>query len=261
MAIQTIKAPKLAPSGRRMKALVVGSGDLVRRISPSLARWRIDCEFYTSLPQLGEKIRKNRFDLVLADIQMPRLSGATAIRKLKTVSHDVTLVLLTSEAPAAVCEFLEPGVFLRSFDDLKEGDLQQMVEKSKRTAVGALRKEVPLARHVLLALHDPETGRLDAKRIAAYLGVSLSSLAVVTGRSVAAIHKAPAANSVQEALGPIARTISLLSEVFESKEHIQAWLHSPHADLGNQSPMRLILGGHADAVADMLAAALAGQPS
>jgi CheY-like chemotaxis protein len=244
----------------KLKALMVGSGDLVRRMSPSLKLWNIDGTLCTSLPQIREKIRNNPVDLVLADMEMPRLSGAAAIRKLKEARQDVTLVLLTSEAPAALGEFLEPGVFLCSFDDLKDGDLRKMVEKSKRT-LAAPRTAVPFGGHVVLALHDPETGRLDAKRIAGYLGVSLSSLAAVTGGSVAAIHKAPAANSVQEALGPIERTISLLSEVFQSKEHIQAWLHSAHPDLDNQIPVRMILGGQANAVADMLAAALSGQPS
>ena len=222
-----IKAPKLAPEGRPMKALVVARDGRGRRISKSLERWHIDCKLYTSLPRIREKIRKHPVDLVLADIEMPGLSGAAAIRKLKEVKGEVTLVLLTTEAPAAVGEFLEPGVFFCSFDDLKEGDLSGMVEKSKLSTLETLRTGVPLARHVLLDLHDPETGRLDAKRIAAYLGISLSSLAAVTLGSVAAIHKAPAANSLQQSLAPIARTISLLSEVFQSKAHIQAWLHSP----------------------------------
>jgi DNA-binding transcriptional ArsR family regulator len=126
---------------------------------------------------------------------------------------------------------------------------------------GRTEAKVLLAQHVVLDLHDPETGRLDAKRISAYLHIPLSSLAAVTGGSIAAIHKSPAANSLQPALSPIAQTISVLAEFLQSKEHVLAWLYSPHPDLGNQHPMRLILEGHASAVADMLRAALAGQPS
>lgn len=118
-----------------------------------------------------------------------------------------------------------------------------------------------IARHVRADLHDPKSGRLDARRIAAYLRISLSSLAAATDRSIAAIHKAPAADSLQKPLAPVAQTISMLSEILQSKEHVRVWLHSPHPDLGNQIPMSLILDGHAKAVADMLAAALAGQPS
>jgi hypothetical protein len=118
-----------------------------------------------------------------------------------------------------------------------------------------------IARHVRADLHDPKSGRLDARRIAAYLQISLSSLAAVTGRSVAAIHKAPAADSLQQPLAPMAQVISLLSAILQSKGYVRTWLHIPRPDLGNQIPMRLILEGRAGAVADMLAAALAGQQS
>ena len=118
-----------------------------------------------------------------------------------------------------------------------------------------------IASHVRADLHDPKSGRLDARRIAAYLHISLSSLAATTGRSIAAIHKAPAADSLQKPLAPVAQIISILSGILQSKERVRMWLHSPHPDLGNQIPMSLILDGHAAAVADMLAAALAGQPS
>jgi hypothetical protein len=142
--------------------------------------------------------------------------------------------------------------------------VNQVARRTKALVVvnrsrGKRRREI--ARHVRADLHDPKSGRLDARRIAAYLRISLSSLAAATGRSIAGIHKAPAADSLQQALAPVALTISLLSEILGSKEQVRTWLHSPHPDLGNQIPMRLILDGHAGAVADMLAAAMAGQPS
>lgn len=142
--------------------------------------------------------------------------------------------------------------------------MNQVARRTRALAVasGSRAKRRPeVTRHVRSDLHDPKSGRLDARRIAAYLRISLSSLAAATDRSVAGIHKAPAADSIQQALVPVALTISLLSEILESKEQVRTWLHSPHPDLGNQVPMRLILDGHAGAVADMLAAAMAGQPS
>ena len=142
--------------------------------------------------------------------------------------------------------------------------MNQVARRGKALVVvspGRGKRRHGIARHVRADLHDPKSGRLDARRIAAYLRISLSSLAAATGRSVAGIHKAPAADSLQQPLAPVALTISLLSEILESKEQVRTWLHSPHPDLGNQIPMRLILDGHAGAVADMLAAAMAGQPS
>lgn len=244
-----------------MKALVVARESRGKQISKALERQQITSRCYTSLPRFARRSERIGVDLVLADLDMPGLSGEAAIRKLKEVKHDATLVFVTAEAPAAVGEFLEPDVFFCSFDDLKEGNLRRMIGKSKLVDARAPRREVPPARHVLLDLHDPKSGRLDARRIADYLQISLSSLAAATGRSVAAIHKSPAADSLQQALAPVAQTVSLLSEFHDSKEYVRAWLHSPHPDLGGQIPMKLILEGHAVAVADMLAAAMAGQPS
>jgi len=142
--------------------------------------------------------------------------------------------------------------------------VNQVARQAKALAVANSsrgRRRHDIARHVRGDLHDPKSGRLDARRIAAYLRISLSSLAAATGRSVAGIHKAPSADSLQQPLAPVALTISLLSEILKSKEQVRTWLHSPHPDLGNQIPMKFILDGHAGAVADMLAAAMAGQPS
>lgn len=255
------EALQLHPEVRQMKALVVAREGRGKQISKALERQQIATQCYTSLPLFARRSERTGVDLVLADLEMPGLSGEASIRKLKQVKHDATLVLVTAEAPPAVGEFLEPDVFFCSFDDLKEGNLSRMIEKSKLAASRAPRRGVPLARHVLVELHDPKSGRLDARRIADYLQISLSSLAAPTGRSVAGIHKSPAADSLQQALSPLAQTISLLSEILQSREHVLAWLHSPHPDLGDQTPMRLILQGHAAAVADMLAAALAGQVS
>lgn len=249
------------PGVRQMKALVVARESRGKQISKALERQQIASQCYTSLPRFARRSEKIAVDLVLADLEMPGLSGEAAIRKLKEVRHDAALVFVTGEAPAAVGEFLEPDVFFCSFEDFKGGNVRRMIEKIKLAASRAPRRHEQLARHVLADLHDPKSGRLDARRIASYLQISLSSLAAATGRSVAAIHKAPAADSLQEALAPAAQTISLLSDVLQSREQVRAWLRSPHPDLGNRIPMRLIQEGHAGAVADMLAAALAGQPS
>jgi len=84
-------------------------------------------------------------------------------------------------------------------------------------------------------------------------------LTAATGTSVTAIHKAPAADSLQKGLAPVARTISMLSDILQSKDHVRMWLDSPHPDLANRVPIRLILDGQAGVVPDMLAAVLAGQ--
>ncbi|MEK7405590.1 MAG: antitoxin Xre/MbcA/ParS toxin-binding domain-containing protein [Acidobacteriota bacterium] len=130
--------------------------------------------------------------------------------------------------------------------------------RSARTSEAAVPAINYPARRMLPILHDPSSGRLDAKRIAEYLGVPVSSLARALGKKTAAVHKSPAAASLQDELAPIARTVGILQEFLRSPEEIRAWLNSPHPDLGNETPMSLLLDGKGVGVADMLEAALAG---
>lgn len=120
---------------------------------------------------------------------------------------------------------------------------------------------VALARHLIPELHDPSSGRLDARRIADCLAVSLSTLAAAIGKKVVTVHKSPAAGALQEHLAPIERSLAILTNLLGAKSHVLAWLNSPHPDLGNRSPLSLILDGKATDVLEMLEGALEGQPS
>jgi uncharacterized protein (DUF2384 family) len=79
--------------------------------------------------------------------------------------------------------------------------------------------------------------------------------------SVAGLHKSPASVSLQGRLIPIARSLTILSQLLGSKENVRAWMNSPHPDLGGRTPIGVILEGKARAVSELLEAALAGQPS
>jgi Protein of unknown function (DUF2384) len=110
-------------------------------------------------------------------------------------------------------------------------------------------------------LHNPNSGRLDAQLIAGYLSVPLTRLAGVTGKKYASLHKTPDAPAVQDALFPIKRSLDILARVIEDRSAILAWLNSPHPDLGQRTPLQVLLEGHADAVEGMLEDAMAGMPA
>ena len=110
-------------------------------------------------------------------------------------------------------------------------------------------------------LHDPETGRLDAARIAEYLKIPLKQLAGGLGKSYSTVHKTPAAPALQPVLRSIKRILEILNQVFVNRSTALAWLNSPHPDLGQRVPLDVILEGYPDAVEDMLEAALTGTPS
>jgi hypothetical protein len=113
----------------------------------------------------------------------------------------------------------------------------------------------------LLELHDRASGRIDASKVADFLGVALPQVAAAVGVSYAAAHKTPDASSLQKGLGPIKRSLALLSRVTRNKREARAWLNNPHPDLGEKPPLEVMLSGHADAVVTLLENAIAGLPS
>ncbi len=119
----------------------------------------------------------------------------------------------------------------------------------------------PLTTVHLKDLHDPRTGRLDAGRIAAYLDIPLKKLAEALDKKYTSVHKTPAAPSLQPGLQRIKRILEILEDVLGDRGSVLAWWHSRHPDLGDRTPLDLLLEGHAGAIADMLEAALTGTPS
>ena len=110
-------------------------------------------------------------------------------------------------------------------------------------------------------LHDYETGRLDAAKVADYLRISLKQLSESLGRNYSTVHRTPAASAIQEPLRSIKRTLEILEQVFVDRSAVLAWLNSPHPDLDRRTPLQVILEGYPDAVEDMLEGALTGTSS
>jgi len=110
-------------------------------------------------------------------------------------------------------------------------------------------------------LHDPESGRIDARRIADYLHIPLVQLAPTLGRKYTTLHKTPDALAVQPDLASIKRTLEILAQVFGSPGTVRAWLNSRHPDLGGRTALSVILEGHAPIVEQMLEDAVVGQPA
>lgn len=114
---------------------------------------------------------------------------------------------------------------------------------------------------LLLGLHHVESGRLDAGRIAQFMGVSLKTLAEGLGRNYRAVHKTPDAVSLQADLQPLRRCLELLLEMVGTKEAALAWLNTPSADLSGETPIGLITTGHTQAVWALLEQVATGAPT
>lgn len=113
---------------------------------------------------------------------------------------------------------------------------------------------------VLPELHDPVTGRIDAHKLADFAGVPLKRLAEGLGLNYKAIHRNPAAESVQPALQPVKRALEILHDFFQKPGTIRVWLNTAHPDLGGGTALEAILQNNAAAVLRILENARAGVP-
>lgn len=101
------------------------------------------------------------------------------------------------------------------------------------------------------ALRDPDTGRLDAKRIAERLQISQAQIARALGMVQQTISATPSGKRLQAGLAPIARLLATLDELMEPEQQ-RMWLHTPRADLEGQTPLQYIEMGRAASVAGKL---------
>src|SRR4051812_18431688 len=79
----------------------------------------------------------------------------------------------------------------------------------------------------LAELHDPKTGRIDAQKVADFMGIALKPLAEGLGLNYKAVHRSPSASGFQEALQPVKRSLEILHEFFGAEETIRIWLNTP----------------------------------
>jgi hypothetical protein len=113
---------------------------------------------------------------------------------------------------------------------------------------------------VLPELHDKATGRIDARKLAAYMGVPLKRLADGLGLNYKAIHQNPSAGSSQAALKPVKRGMEILHQFFRTPATVRAWLNTAHPDLEGHTALEMILAGNPKAVLRILENAVAGVP-
>ena len=102
-------------------------------------------------------------------------------------------------------------------------------------------KVANVPRVILPELHDENTGRIDARKVAEFMGVPLKPLAEGLGLNYKAVHRNPSAGGFQEALRPVKRSLEILHEFFGPKETIRIWLNTPHPDLDGTTSLETIL--------------------
>ena len=109
-------------------------------------------------------------------------------------------------------------------------------------------------------LHDEATGRIDAQRVADYIGVPLKRLAEGLQLNYKTVHRRPSAEALQPLLQPVKRSLEILHEFFQKTETVRVWLNTPHPDLDGSTALDMILADNASAVLRILENAAAGVP-
>jgi hypothetical protein len=104
------------------------------------------------------------------------------------------------------------------------------------------------ASHVFLttdpALFNPETGRLDAARIARELSVPVGTIAEAIGRKAPGVRKHPDASSLQSQLRRIYRIwVGLVDLYAGDKANARIFLNAPNRHLENHAPIEFIEKG------------------
>ncbi|CAN5151095.1 hypothetical protein BH09GEM1_BH09GEM1_22550 [soil metagenome] len=107
----------------------------------------------------------------------------------------------------------------------------------------------------IMEIHAPAlraaNGRLDAKRIAARLGVPVSRLAKQVKVTRQALSETPDSSKIQQGLEPLASVVTMLDELLPA-DAVHAWLESPREQFGGASPRVALLDGRADQVSRLL---------
>lgn len=216
------------------KIFAVGDQQWLGGLTPKLEEAQVGYRLAKTPKELASYLKKETPAVVLCDLKMPKLSGFDVLRQIKAENIDIAVVMVK-----------DPATF----------------DFATLTHVFEMKRYAPkLSPSTAPELHNPRSGRLDAKRVAEFFGMAPARLAKILGRSPQALHKTPDAESLQKHLAVFARIATSLLSAFEGKEQARIWLNSPNPDLDETRPIELVEKKKPDVVAELLEDALLGHP-
>ena len=118
-----------------------------------------------------------------------------------------------------------------------------------------------LLNHTLLSVHDPATGRYDAKRLAEALAITQKEMAEIVGYTPRGLGKNPASPKLQDELERLVLLVTKLRELLDGDMSlVRIWLKAPHPALGDARPLEYLEKGHLELVEGLVHAIETGQP-
>ena len=112
------------------------------------------------------------------------------------------------------------------------------------------------------ALFNPESGRLDAARIARELNLPVGTIAEAIGRKAPGVRKHPDASSLQADLRRIYRVWVAVVDLYAgNKTNARIFLNAPNRQLENQAPVEFIERGELAPLESLVEAMSLRQPA
>lgn len=253
---------------REVSVLVaVPDATLRRRAAAALGGKRYAVSEVTTGKTLVKCLREKKPAVLL--VAEPKPSELRQVRSTSPGTAVITFWKKVQPRASAAALSLADDFVVQPFD---AAELQVRVDRivqRKLSSDGAVappehgtKAPEPGRADVLLGeLHAPDTGRLDAKRIAEYLEVPLAQLSGAIGKGYKAVFKSPSSAALQALLTPVHSLLLALRRVYGSRKDSLVWLNSPHPELGGRRPIELVLGGRAEVVTDLVEGSLMGVPT
>lgn len=250
---------------RGIRVTVAGSKDVRRRAAEALSGPRYAVTEVVRPGLALEKVRAEQPDVLVIQAK----AGKASLRKLRAASPRTKVITIHGARAAADLGSAEAFVA----DDLLFGPVagaelkirvDRLVEAARIATATARPAAVSRGERPALPvteLHDPVSGRIDAKRLASYVDVPLTALSRAIGKEYKAVFKSPSSLALQPLLSPIHRLVVALHRVYGDRAQVLAWLNTANPELGGARPMELVLDGRAEAAADLIEATLAGVPT
>lgn len=227
---------------------------------------------FESIETIGRTATRPRADVVLLSTGSGKISRVVdEVKQLRKAFPQAYLLVTTDSfntmavskaysAGAAVVA--PPGAFVNAVRNViyVTGQKTITVPNSAQVRVAGKTSRHPIEEQVVEEFHDPETGRLDAARVAEAYGVSLSTLASALGVTQSALSKRTTALAAQPGLRHLEFAWAVLLDAVESPERVRAWLNAQRSDLDGKPPITLLLKGSAEAFANYIRSIVAGEP-
>lgn len=221
--------------------------------------------------------RPDSRNILLLNLTAPDAPPANAILEITKRYPQLRILLVMDIRRADSAPVLEsllgnPGVdFVRSPANVDElwqrllrllRDDKSVADTSSRHLDNPLTSPAPVLRHIVPALHNQRSGRLDARRVAELYGVPVAELARLLSRLPATVHKTPDAETLQPNLTLFERIAApLLYLTGDSPQNLRVWMNAANQALGGSTPMELLREGKGALVAEMLEDLITGQMS